>query len=69
MARTPSRNPVREPKAWPWTHAQSSRPTPSSQVLLLKYTNFERISRRARETSVKHPPGLTPYGEQPLTMH
>ena len=56
MVKISSWNFVRVPKAWLWAHVQSFSLKFSSQVLFLRYTHFERIFWRARETLVKQPP-------------
>ena len=54
--RISSRNFVCVPKAWLWAYIQSFSLTFSQEVRFLRYTNYERIFWRARETLVKQPP-------------
>ena len=55
--RIPSWSFVCVPKAWLWAHVQSFSLKFSLEIRFLQYTNFERISWRARETLVKQPAG------------
>ena len=55
--RISSWNLVCVPKAWLWAHVQSFSLKFSSEVRFLQYTNFKRISWRARKMLVKQPPG------------
>ena len=52
---------VRVRKARLWAHVQSVSLKFSSQVLFVKYTNFERIFWRARETLVKQHPEYSTF--------
>ena len=68
MLRFSSWNFVRVSKEWFGAHVHSSNLKFSQEVQFRQYTNFERISWRARETLEKQPPGKSNSAAMPLKI-